>query len=56
MDTLCSTAILAIPASAELVGKGANVQGESVSRPLGLREFRVLDPEGNQLIFGQPFE
>jgi predicted enzyme related to lactoylglutathione lyase len=40
----------------ELVTKGANVQSEPVSRPWGLREFRVLDPEGNQLTFGQPFE
>ena len=40
----------------ELVSKGANVIGEPVSRPWGLREFRVLDPEGNQLTFGQPFE
>lgn len=41
---------------AELVGKGANVQGEPISRPWGLREFTVLDPEGNRLTFGQPFE
>jgi uncharacterized glyoxalase superfamily protein PhnB len=41
---------------AELVAKGANVQGEPISRPWGLREFRVLDLEGNQLTFGQPFE
>jgi uncharacterized glyoxalase superfamily protein PhnB len=41
---------------AELRAKGANVQGEPVSQPWGLREFRVLDPEGNQLTFGQPFE
>jgi hypothetical protein len=41
---------------AELVAKGANVQGDPVSRPWGLREFRVLDPEGNQITFGQPFE
>jgi uncharacterized glyoxalase superfamily protein PhnB len=41
---------------AELVAKGANVQGEPVSRPWGLREFHVLDPEGNQITFGQPFE
>ena len=40
----------------ELVTKGASVQSEPVSRPWGLREFRVLDPEGNQLTFGQPFE
>ena len=41
---------------AELVAKGASVQGEPVSRPWGLREFRVLDQEGNQITFGQPFE
>jgi uncharacterized glyoxalase superfamily protein PhnB len=41
---------------AELKSKGANVQGEPVSHPWGLRDFRVLDPEGNELIFAQPFE
>jgi uncharacterized glyoxalase superfamily protein PhnB len=41
---------------AELLAKGAKVQGEPASRPWGLREFRVLDLEGNQLTFGQPFE
>jgi uncharacterized glyoxalase superfamily protein PhnB len=41
---------------AELVACGALVQGEPISRPWGLREFRVLDPEGNRLTFGQPFE
>lgn len=41
---------------AELVAKGANVQGEPVSHPWGLREFKVLDLEGNQLTFGQTFE
>ena len=41
---------------AELVATGAAVQGEPVSHPWGLREFSVLDPEGNQLKFGQPFE
>jgi uncharacterized glyoxalase superfamily protein PhnB len=41
---------------AELRSKGANVQGEPISRPWGLREFRVLDLEGNQITFGQPFE
>ena len=41
---------------AELVAKGANVQGEPVSQPWGLREFRVLDLEGNQLSFAQTFE
>ena len=41
---------------AELVAKGANVQGKPVDRPWGLREFIILDPEGNRLTFGQPFE
>jgi catechol 2,3-dioxygenase-like lactoylglutathione lyase family enzyme len=36
--------------------RGANVQGEPVSQIWGLREFRVLDPEGNEITFGQPFE
>jgi hypothetical protein len=36
--------------------QGVNVQDEQVSRSKGLREFRVLDPEGNQLSFGHPFE
>jgi len=41
---------------AELTAKGANVQGEPVSQPWGLREFLVLDPEGNELRFAQTFE
>lgn len=41
---------------AELLARGAGAQSEPVSRPWGLREFRVLDPEGNQITFGQPFE
>jgi uncharacterized glyoxalase superfamily protein PhnB len=41
---------------AELVAKGANVQGAPVSQPWGLREFQVLDPEGNRLSFAQTFE
>ena len=41
---------------AELIAKGANVQGEPVSYPWGLREFKVLDPEGNRLSFAQTFE
>jgi uncharacterized glyoxalase superfamily protein PhnB len=41
---------------AELAARGANVQGAPVSRPWGLRDFRVLDPEGNELTFAQPFE
>jgi uncharacterized glyoxalase superfamily protein PhnB len=40
----------------ELVTKGARVQGPPVSHPWGLREFRVLDLEGNRLSFAQPFE
>jgi uncharacterized glyoxalase superfamily protein PhnB len=41
---------------AELRARGANVQGAPVSHPWGLRDFRVLDPEGNELIFAQTFE
>jgi catechol 2,3-dioxygenase-like lactoylglutathione lyase family enzyme len=41
---------------AELLARGANVQGEPVSHPWGLRDFRVLDLEDNQITFGQPFE
>ncbi len=40
----------------ELSEKGANVLGKPVSHPWGLRDFRVLDLEGNQITFGQPFE
>lgn len=41
---------------AELRSKSANVQDEPVSRPWGLREFRVFDLAGNRITFGQPFE
>jgi len=41
---------------AELVGRGANVQGTPVSHPWGLRDFTVLDLEGNRLVFAQTFE
>jgi uncharacterized glyoxalase superfamily protein PhnB len=41
---------------AEFRAKGANLQGEPVSHPWGLRDFRVFDPEGNLLVFAQPFE
>ena len=41
---------------AELKTNGANVLDDPVSRPWGLREFHVLDLEGNRLTFGQTFE
>ena len=41
---------------AELLEKGADVRGEPVSQPWGLREFSVLDAERNRLTFGQTFE
>lgn len=41
---------------AEMNSRGAHVQGEPVSHPWGLREFRVLDNEGNTLKFCQTFE
>ena len=40
----------------ELRANGANLGEEPVSHPWGLRDFGVLDPDGNQLRFGQPFE
>jgi catechol 2,3-dioxygenase-like lactoylglutathione lyase family enzyme len=40
----------------EFLAKGARVLGPPVSRPWGLRDFRVLDPEGNRLTFSQTFE
>jgi uncharacterized glyoxalase superfamily protein PhnB len=40
----------------ELLQKGADVRGEPISQPWGLREFSVLDHERNRLTFGQPFE
>ncbi len=39
-----------------ILENGANVQGEPVRRLRGLRELGGLDPEDNQLTFGQPFE
>ena len=39
---------------AELSAKGARVLGEPESHPWGLRDFRVLDPDDNQITFGQP--
>jgi uncharacterized glyoxalase superfamily protein PhnB len=41
---------------AELRDKHANLQGEPVSHPWGLRDFHVVDPEGNRITFAQPFE
>jgi predicted enzyme related to lactoylglutathione lyase len=41
---------------AELIRSGADVQGEPVSQPWGLREFSVLDPDRNRLTFAQTFE
>jgi len=41
---------------AELKIRGANLLGEPVSHPWGLRDFQVLDLEGNRITFGQTFE
>lgn len=40
----------------ELLAKGAHILGPPVSHPWGLREFRILDLEGNRITFGQTFE
>ena len=39
---------------AELREKGARVLGEPESHPWGLRDFRILDVDDNQITFGQP--
>jgi catechol 2,3-dioxygenase-like lactoylglutathione lyase family enzyme len=41
---------------AELTSSGANVLDAPVSHPWGLRDFHVLDSDGNRITFGQPFE
>lgn len=40
----------------ELASRGACLDGAPISRPWGLREFQVRDPEDNRITFGQPFE
>lgn len=41
---------------AELLSKGAHVLGEPVSQPWGLRDFAILDKDGNRIDFAQTFE
>lgn len=41
---------------AEFSAKGARVLGPPVSHPWGLRDFTVLDLEGNRITFAQTFE
>lgn len=41
---------------AELSARGARLQGPPVSHPWGLRDFHILDPEGNRITFAQTFE
>lgn len=41
---------------AALLAKGARVSGEPVSQPWGLRDFFVLDEDGNRIDFAQTFE
>jgi uncharacterized glyoxalase superfamily protein PhnB len=41
---------------AELSAKGARIQGAPVSHAWGLRDFSVLDLEGNRITFAQTFE
>ncbi|MCW5982745.1 MAG: VOC family protein [Bryobacteraceae bacterium] len=40
----------------ELSVKGARILGPPVSHPWGLRDFKVLDLEGNRITFAQTFE
>jgi len=41
---------------AALQANGANTLGEPVSRPWGLRDFSILDQDGNRIDFAQTFE
>jgi hypothetical protein len=38
------------------VSRGARIVGPPASHPWGLRDFRVLDLEGNRITFAQTFE
>jgi uncharacterized glyoxalase superfamily protein PhnB len=38
---------------AELAARGANVLGPPEDRDYGMRDFSVVDPDGNRLTFGQ---
>jgi catechol 2,3-dioxygenase-like lactoylglutathione lyase family enzyme len=40
----------------ELLAKKAHILGEPVSHPWGLRNFSILDLEGNRITFSQTFE
>ena len=37
---------------AELVGRGARIIVPAADRAYGMRDFSVLDPDGNVLVFG----
>jgi predicted enzyme related to lactoylglutathione lyase len=38
----------------ELKSKGARTMEEPADRPNGMRNFDIIDPDGNQLCFGEP--
>jgi uncharacterized glyoxalase superfamily protein PhnB len=38
----------------ELKSKGARTMEEPADRPYGMRDFNIIDPDGNQLCFGEP--
>jgi uncharacterized glyoxalase superfamily protein PhnB len=40
----------------ELASKGAKTLAPPVSRPWGLRDFTIVDLDGNRITFAQPFE
>jgi uncharacterized glyoxalase superfamily protein PhnB len=37
----------------EVAGRGAQVVAEPTNQPYGIREFRVRDPNGVEIVFGQ---
>jgi uncharacterized glyoxalase superfamily protein PhnB len=40
----------------ELLTLGARLVGPPVSHPWGLRDFRIIDLDGNRITFAQTFE
>ena len=38
----------------EIIAAGANVVAPLADRPYGMRDFRLVDPSGNELSFGEP--
>jgi hypothetical protein len=44
------------PLCAEIAGRGVTIAREISDAPYRMRDFDLLDPEGNRLCFGEPIE